>query len=146
MDSAMFSLSERISDKFLVPRIFLRKRMEFERRRHLWPECGGREEASGPVVVLIVTDGRQRVGDLHHTPQSVIVTRDWHSYLVIDDRIYADCNLIELMIWRKEHTGNTLTESLVRISWGGTSKAPQISFKIIHFNLKPANNMNDELK
>ena len=65
MASAMFSRSDKISDKFLVPRMFLNHDVkEFHFLSDLSPESGLSQESSWSVIVVVVTNGAQRIGNL----------------------------------------------------------------------------------
>ena len=57
-------------------------------------------------------------------------------YLVINHRIYRDGDLWKEM--REYKVSKSPTESLVRISWGGTSKAPVL--RSTHLNI-PVNTL-----
>ena len=69
MASAMFSRSDKISDRFLVPSTFLQL-IIIELLTYIdsvdasIPESCLSQQAGGPAVVIIVTDGAKGVGNL----------------------------------------------------------------------------------
>ena len=70
----MVSLSERISERFLVPRMFLTYfccKEDDISSLPLLPEGCSRQEPGGSVVVLIVTDGRDGIGDLESVEREI---------------------------------------------------------------------------
>ena len=74
----MASLSDRISDRFLVPRMFLAYFCWKEERKTtfpLLPERCSREKPGGSVVVLIVADGRYGIGDQE---REILITLSLH--------------------------------------------------------------------